>query len=92
MLKGVLYFLFWVSFLSAIVFWREATAKFLRRNGEVSEFRYKDFLLLIVWDFLRAIAVRGSNKTKLPIGVYLHGLFLTMSIALLVYASMIADC
>lgn len=86
MTSGQASVLFFVSFSAAFALWRQVTAEFLKQNGETSEIGYPTFVLEIVWDFWRALAIRLGEEKKLPIGVYMHGILIIFAYGMLIIA------
>ena len=73
--RTVFLILFWLFFGLTLFFWRDTTAKFLRKHGENADFVIPTFLLSISGDFVKALSVSRKTKSSLPFGVFLHGLF-----------------
>ena len=79
--------LIWVFFGLTLFFWRDTTAKFLRRHGMNADFVIPTFILSITGDFVKAAIASRKTKSRLPIGVYLHGLFWLATLATIFVAS-----
>jgi len=73
--RVVFLILFWLFFGLTLFFWRDATAKFLRKHGENADFVIPTFVLSITGDFVKAVLVSRRTESTLPLGVFLHGLF-----------------
>jgi len=72
-----------MTFGIAVIFWRESSAPFIRASEESSDSNYAGFYLAIALDFVKAIAIGFSASRRIPIGVYLHGVFLIVTAVLL---------
>lgn len=75
-----------VAVVLAIVFWRSFTAPFLRKKGRTVHFDSAIEPLGLVLDFLKAIFARSGGESKMPIGVYFHGVFLVLTAIFLIIA------
>jgi len=75
-----------ITFILAIVFWKEFTAPFLTKNGQSVHFDLAIEPLGLVLDFLKAIVARSGGTLKVPVGVYFHGVFLILTVIFLVAA------
>ena len=75
--------LFLVSFIGAIVAWRRITVKFLQEHGKPTTNGFRYVLLDLAWDVWRAVSIRIRTGARLPAGVYLHGVLVLLSYALL---------
>ena len=85
--KTVFLILFWLFFGLTLFFWRDTTARFLRKHGENADFVIPTFLLSISGDFVKAVSVSRKTKSSLPIGVFLHGLFFVAMLATIFVAA-----
>ena len=82
--SGSLALIAFACMLVAAGLWREVTAKFLEENGENSQMRVETFLLDIVWDFWRALSFKLGGQKKLPIGIYFHGVLVSVAYGLFI--------
>lgn len=78
--KGTASLFFLASFMSAIALWRNSTAQFLRSHGEESEVGVPTLVIEVFWDFFRAIAIGVEGPDRPPLGVWLHGVMLAVSV------------
>ena len=75
-----------LTVILAIVFWRGFTAPFLRENGRTVHFDAAIEPLGLVLDFLKAVFSKSEGQSKVPLGVYFHGIFLALTAMFLVVA------
>lgn len=75
-----------VTVVLAIGFWRGFTAPFLRKSGRTVHFDSAIEPLGLVLDFVKAVFVRSGAESKVPVGVYFHGVFLVLTAVFLIVA------
>ena len=86
----MLYVIALLTFVLAIGFWYGSTKPFLEEDDRDPSFDAAIEPLGLVLDFFKALSVGIAQKRRLPIGIYLHGLFVILTAVILIRA-MILD-